>query len=200
MRADRPTPPRAVPTRRLIPGAFLLLACAAAQADLTLPRKPDSRPATVATVATGATAAAGDPAQSLRDLHGALIVSSSYRYYASILYGTQSGALQSALSACKEDEPNATCAVYASFKNQCVAVAANGAQHFVAIGKEDWDPRQTRDFSLRLCREKTGSVCRLVISACSTQAQKAEDQSAWAGPAGPLPAGSPGYHAARLAQ
>lgn len=135
---------------RLVPGLLVFVACAAAS---------------------------DPPPPKLPDLHGALIVSSNYRYYASILYGTGSEARRSALASCKEDEPEAKCTVYADFKNQCVAVAANGLHHFVATGKEDWDMQRTRDFSLRSCREKSGSACRLVISACSTQAQKAEDQS-----------------------
>ncbi|MNL49639.1 hypothetical protein D3C87_1725930 [compost metagenome] len=56
-------------------------------------------------------------------------------------------------------------------------MAAHGLHHFVATGKEGWDRQRTSDYSQRLCREKTASPCRLVISACSTQAQKAEDQS-----------------------
>lgn len=119
------------------------------------------------------------------DLYGALVVSSTYRYYASILYGTESSARENALAACTADEPDATCAVYTSFKNQCVAVAANGAQHVVAIGQNTWNRQHTGDFSLRLCRDKTGSACRLVISACSTPAQEAEDESASAAPDGP---------------
>ncbi|WP_312439008.1 DUF4189 domain-containing protein [Achromobacter sp.] len=121
-------------------------------------------------------AASAQPAP--QDLYGALIVSSTYRYYASILYGTDAAARHSALTACQEDEPRATCAVYASFKDQCVAVAANGAQHIVAIGEKGWDGQRTADYSLRLCRDQTGSACRLVLSACSTQAQRLEDQSA----------------------
>lgn len=135
--------------KRLVPGLLVFVACAAAS-DTPRPRPPD--------------------------LHGALIVSSNYRYYASILYGSGSEARRSALASCKADEPQATCRVYANFKNQCIAVAANGPHHFVATGKEDWDRQRTRDFSLRLCREKSGSECRLLISACSTSAQKVEDQ------------------------
>ncbi|MDH0091169.1 DUF4189 domain-containing protein [Achromobacter mucicolens] len=118
------------------------------------------------------------------DLHGALIVSSTYRYYASILYGSDAAARGSALAACHEDEPRATCAVYASFKNQCVAVAANGAQHVVAIGEHAWDGQRTGDYILGQCRDKTGSECRLVLSACSTQAQQLQDQGARAGQEG----------------
>lgn len=124
-------------------------------------------------------AASAQPAPS--DLYGALIVSSTYRYYASILYGTDIAARRSALAACQEDEPRAACTVYASFRNQCVAVAANGAQHIVAIGEKTWDRQRTGDYSLRSCRDQTGSACRLVLSACSTQAQQLEDQSARAG-------------------
>jgi hypothetical protein len=134
--------------RRLVPGLLVFVACAAASD--TPPKPPD--------------------------LYGALIVSSNYRYYASILYASGSEARRSALASCKADEPQATCTVYANFKNQCIAVAANGPHHFVATGKEDWDRQRTRDFSLQLCREKSGSECRLLISACSTQAQKVEDQ------------------------
>lgn len=130
------------------------------------------------------------------DFYGALIVSSTYRYYASILYGSEAEARQRALAACKEDEPQATCAVYASFKNQCVAVAANGAQHVVTLGKNAWDRRQTGDVSMRLCRDKTGSACRLVLSACSTQAQQTEDKGARAGRDGLVPPGAQGHHAA----
>lgn len=115
------------------------------------------------------------------DLHGALIVSSTYRYYASILYGSAAAARGGALAACREDEPRATCAVYASFKNQCVAVAANGAQHIVAIGEHAWDGQRTGDYVLGLCRDKTVSECRLVLTACSTQAQQLQDQGARAG-------------------
>jgi len=147
--------PGSAMARRRIPYALLLFACAAAQAaDTPEPKAPD--------------------------LHGALIVSSNYRYYASILYGSEAEARGSALASCRKDEPHAKCTVYAHFKNQCVAVAANGTHHFVATGKENWDNRQTSDYSLQLCHAKTGSECRLVISACSTRAQKAEDQSAWA--------------------
>ncbi|WP_313622923.1 DUF4189 domain-containing protein [Achromobacter sp.] len=134
------------------------------------------------------------------DLYGALVVSSTYRYYASILYGSESSARQNALAECKADEPDATCAVYANFKNQCVAVAANGAQHVVAIGRNAWNRQQTGDFSLQLCRDKTGSACRLVISACSTHAQKAEDQSAWAGPGRPREGELQAHHGGRAPQ
>lgn len=123
-----------------------------------------------------ATAASAQPVPP--DLHGALIVSSTYRYYASILYGSAAAARGSALAACREDEPHATCAVYASFKNQCVAVAANGAQHVVAIGERAWDGQRTGEYVLGLCRDKTGSECRLVLTACSTQAQQLQDQGA----------------------
>ncbi|WP_167310230.1 DUF4189 domain-containing protein [Achromobacter arsenitoxydans] len=156
-----------VPLPRRIPGLpawLLLLAGAAAYADTPRPIRPDLAPA-----------ASESPAQP-RDLHGALIVSSNYRYYASILYGSESDARRSALAACRESEPDATCKTYSSFKNRCIAVAGNGPHHFVATGKEGWDLRQTRDVSLRLCKEKTGSSCKLLISACSTQAQKDEDQ------------------------
>ncbi|WP_082601429.1 DUF4189 domain-containing protein [Achromobacter sp. Root83] len=145
-----PPPPRRAVLPRLAPGLLLFFACAAAS---------------------------DTPPQKLSDLYGALIVSSNYRYYASILYSTESAARQSALAACRKDEPAAKCTVYSNFKNQCIAVAAHGPHHFVATGKEDWDMQQTRDHSLRLCGDKTGAQCRLVISACSTQAQKAEDQS-----------------------
>ncbi len=121
-------------------------------------------------------AASAQPAQ--RDLYGALIVSSTYRYYAAILYGTAAAARRSALAACEEDEPAATCVVYANFRNQCVAVAANGTQHVVAIGETAWEGPQTGDYSLRLCHDKTGSECRLVLSACSTRAQQLQDESA----------------------
>lgn len=120
----------------------------------------------------------GAPGHKPADLHGALIVSSNYRYYAAILYATGSEARQHALASCRQDEPGARCTVYSSFKNQCVAVAGAGPHHFVATGQEGWTMQQTRDFSLRLCRDKTGSACKLLISACSTQTQKAEDQSA----------------------
>ncbi|CAB3817775.1 hypothetical protein LMG26689_00296 [Achromobacter animicus] len=132
------------------------------------------------------------------DLYGALIVSSTYRYYASILYGTDAAARRSALTACQEDEPRATCAVYASFRNQCVAVAANGAQHFVALGDKAWDRQRTGDYSLGLCRHQTGSGCRLVLSACSTHAQQLEDQSVRAGPEGVIRADFQVHRAARL--
>lgn len=162
--------PGSAMARRRIPYALLILACAAAHAaDTPEPKAPD--------------------------LHGALIVSSNYRYYASILYATGAEARRSALAACQEDEPNAKCSVYTNFKNQCVAVAASGPHHFVATGKEDWDKQQTRDFSLQLCRAKAGSECRLVISACSTRAQKAEDQSAWADYATPGADGLQAGHA-----
>ncbi|WP_291387118.1 MULTISPECIES: DUF4189 domain-containing protein [Achromobacter] len=134
------------------------------------------------------------------DLYGALIVSSTYRYYASILYGTDAAARRSALTACREDEPRATCAVFASFRNQCVAVAANGAQHTVAIGDKAWDRQRTGDYSLGLCRDQTGSECRLVLSACSTQAQQLEDQSGRAGPDGVIRTDFQAHHAAPLAR
>lgn len=121
-------------------------------------------------------AASAQPAP--RDLYGALIVSSTYRYYAAILYGTHAAASRSAMASCAEDEPAATCMVYANFRNQCVAVAANGTQHVVAIGETAWDGPQTGNYSLRLCRDKTGSECRLVLSACSTRAQQLQDESA----------------------
>ena len=133
-----------------------------------------------------------------RDLYGALIVSSTYRYYVAILYGTDAEARRSALASCEKDEPRATCAVYASFKNQCVAVTASGAQHVVTIGEHAWDPRRTGDFGLAACRKKTGSRCRLVLSACSTQAQEAEDQSVRADPDRPLQQGVQARHAARI--
>ncbi|MFD4838491.1 DUF4189 domain-containing protein [Achromobacter sp. NPDC058515] len=165
-----PLPPaRPAAALRLVPGLLLLLACAAASAD--------------------------KPAPAPSDLHGALIVSSNYRYYASILYASESQARQSALAHCKENEPDAKCAVYSSFKNQCVAVAGIGRHHFVATGEKDWDQRQTRDFSLRLCREKTGSECKLLISACSTEAQKAADHSAEASPDAPWTKGFQAYRA-----
>ncbi|MEN4917928.1 DUF4189 domain-containing protein [Achromobacter spanius] len=171
MRAHRTTMRFPESAARFIPGWLLFLAC---------------------TTATGA------PAPQSPDLHGALIVSSTYRYYASILYGTEAEARRSALASCREDEPHAKCAVYASFKNQCIAVAANGPHHFVAIGQTDWDGRETGDYGLRLCRDKTGSECRLVLSACSTPAQQAEDQSASADRERPAPTDSPGYVAARV--
>lgn len=198
MPADRTTPLETVPASHLVPGLILLLACAAAQADPNAGGDSDTRGAHLASPATSVTAAAGASSPRLPDLHGALIVSSTYRYYVSILYGTEAEARRSALASCKEDEPHATCAVYASFKNQCIAVAANGAQHVVAIGKEEWDQQQTRDFGLRRCQQATGSACRSVITACSTQAQKAEDQRASAGAEKPASTDLPGYVAARV--
>ena len=141
-----------------------------------------------------AAAASAQPAPP--DLYGALIVSSSYRYYAAILYGTDEEARRSALASCRQDEPRATCAVYAGFKNQCVAVAANGAQHIVAVGEKAWDRQQTGDFALKQCRDKTGSACRLVLSACSTQAQQLQDQGARAAPDTVIPQDFQAFYAA----
>lgn len=174
MQAKRVTMRDALTAQRLLPGLLGLLglmACARANAEFGVEGEPGSPLRLVAMQA---------PAQP-SDLHGALAVSSNYRYYAAILYGTGSAARQSALAFCRETEPDAQCAIYLNFKNQCIAVTSNGPHHFVARGKEDWDMQQTRDYGLRLCQEKTGSACKLLISACSTQAQKAEDQRARAG-------------------
>ncbi len=172
LRYCRPEPQGISMARRVVSGLLLSMVCAAVASAQTRPP----------------------------DLYGALIVSSTYRYYASILYGTDAEARHSALASCKEDEPRASCAVYASFKNQCVAVAANGTQHVVTIGEHAWNRQRTGDFSLGRCRDKTGSTCRLVLSACSTQAQQAEDQSVRADRDGPLQLDVQTRHAALVHQ
>lgn len=140
-------------------------------ADFRLEMNPDEFPAS----AGNASSASSGPA--LPDVHGALSISSSNMYYASMHYDSQDLARETALQHCRSSEPNANCTLSVDFKNRCLAVATN-TYSYIQQGEPNWTEQETIDAAIKQCTEKDGPGCVKTLSACSTWVARSAQQNA----------------------
>jgi len=136
--------------------------------DLKLSMNPDA-------FSPGQTA--GAPGPRLPDLHGALAVSARGIYYADHFEDNADTARREVLSYCAQQEgrSDAGCQVRATFKNQCIAVAAGtSGKGYTVYGQADWEREQTLSQAMTACRRDEGDSCKEKIAVCSTRTALAQ--------------------------
>jgi uncharacterized membrane protein len=104
----------------------------------------------------------------LPDLHGALAISSTGMYYASLFHGSAGHARAEAMAHCQAQQPDGQCTLDTEFKNQCLAAVSGPLRDHVVLGEENWSESDTLSVALQLCKQGEGGDCHKILAACST--------------------------------
>lgn len=110
----------------------------------------------------------------LPDLYGALAISSTGQYSSNYLKDNIQEASTRAINYCKSNEPEATCKIIKTFKNQCISVAQGKRKPAVFfLGSPKSTEQDVKDSALKKCSAQGDLACEEEITVCSTYEEKA---------------------------